>query len=41
MFTTQRMRGLASRERAQDLEELGHLIESGEVTPVVGRTYVS
>lgn len=39
MFTTQHLRGLASRERAQDLAELGHLIESGEVTPVVGRTY--
>jgi NADPH:quinone reductase-like Zn-dependent oxidoreductase len=39
MFTSQTLRGLASRERAQDLEELGHLIESGQVTPVVGRTY--
>ena len=39
MLTTQQLRGLASRERAQDLEELGHLIESGKVTPVVGRTY--
>jgi NADPH:quinone reductase-like Zn-dependent oxidoreductase len=38
MFTSQRLRGLASRERAQDLEELGRLIESGEVTPVIGRT---
>jgi NADPH:quinone reductase-like Zn-dependent oxidoreductase len=39
MLTSQRLRGLASRERAKDLEELGNLIESGEVTPVVGRTY--
>jgi NADPH:quinone reductase-like Zn-dependent oxidoreductase len=39
MLTTRHLRGLASRERAQDLEELGHLIESGQVTPVVGRTY--
>jgi NADPH:quinone reductase-like Zn-dependent oxidoreductase len=39
MFTRQSLRGLASRERARDLEELGNLIESGKVTPVVGRTY--
>ncbi|MDP9843899.1 NAD(P)-dependent alcohol dehydrogenase [Streptosporangium lutulentum] len=39
MFTSQRLRGLASRERAQELEELGRLIESGAVTPVVDRTY--
>jgi NADPH:quinone reductase-like Zn-dependent oxidoreductase len=39
MFTSQHLRGLASRERAQELEELGRLIESGKVTPVVDRTY--
>jgi NADPH:quinone reductase-like Zn-dependent oxidoreductase len=39
MFTSQNLRDLASRERAQDLAELGHLIESGQVAPVVGRTY--
>jgi NADPH:quinone reductase-like Zn-dependent oxidoreductase len=39
MFTRQHLRGLASRERARDLEELGQLIESGAVTPIVGRTY--
>jgi NADPH:quinone reductase-like Zn-dependent oxidoreductase len=39
MFTSQRLRGLTSRERARDLEELGRLIESGAVTPLVGRTY--
>jgi len=39
MLTTQHLRGLASRERAKDLEELGQLIESGQVTPVIGRTY--
>jgi NADPH:quinone reductase-like Zn-dependent oxidoreductase len=39
LFTTRHLRGLTSRERAQDLEELGRLIESGDVTPVVGRTY--
>lgn len=39
MFVTQTLRPLASRERAADLEELGSLIESGKVTPVVGRTY--
>jgi NADPH:quinone reductase-like Zn-dependent oxidoreductase len=39
LATSQRLRGLTSSERASDLEELGQLIESGEVTPVVGRTY--
>jgi len=39
MFVTQRLRPLASRERAADLEELGSLIESGKVTSAVGRTY--
>lgn len=39
MFTTQRLRGLTATERAKDLEELGHLIESGAVVPVIGRTY--
>ncbi|MEU4223955.1 NAD(P)-dependent alcohol dehydrogenase [Nonomuraea sp. NPDC026600] len=39
MFTSQHLRGLASKERAQELEELTRLIESGAVTPVVGRTY--
>jgi NADPH:quinone reductase-like Zn-dependent oxidoreductase len=39
MFTSQHLRGLASRERAQELEELGRLIESGAVTPVLDRTY--
>jgi NADPH:quinone reductase-like Zn-dependent oxidoreductase len=39
MFTRQHLCGLASRERVRDLEELGQLIESGAVTPIVGRTY--
>jgi NADPH:quinone reductase-like Zn-dependent oxidoreductase len=39
MLTRQTLRGLASRERAADLEELGQLIESGKVTPVIGRTW--
>ncbi|GAA0419673.1 NADPH:quinone reductase [Acrocarpospora corrugata] len=39
LFTSQHLRGLASRERAQELEELGRLIESGAVTPVIDRTY--
>ena len=39
MFTSQHLRGLAAKERARDLEELSHLIESGAVTPVVGRSY--
>ncbi|GAA4583629.1 NAD(P)-dependent alcohol dehydrogenase [Planotetraspora phitsanulokensis] len=39
MFTSQHLRGLASKERAQELEELGRLIEAGAVTPVIDRTY--
>jgi NADPH:quinone reductase-like Zn-dependent oxidoreductase len=39
MFTRQALRGLTSRERAEDLEELASLIESGQVAPVFGRTY--
>jgi NADPH:quinone reductase-like Zn-dependent oxidoreductase len=39
MLTSQHLRGLASVERSEDLEELGRLIESGAVTPVIGRTY--
>jgi NADPH:quinone reductase-like Zn-dependent oxidoreductase len=39
MFVRQRMRGLIAKERAEDLEELGGLIDSGGVTPVIDRTY--
>ncbi|KAB8196767.1 zinc-binding dehydrogenase [Nonomuraea phyllanthi] len=39
MLTGQRLRGLTSRERTQDLEELGRLIESGSVTPAIDRVY--
>jgi NADPH:quinone reductase-like Zn-dependent oxidoreductase len=39
MFTSQTLRGLTSRERAEDLEELANLIGSGQVTPVISRTY--
>ena len=39
MFTGQRLRTLMARERAEDLEELGRLIGSGAVTPVIDRTY--
>ncbi|WP_067175149.1 NAD(P)-dependent alcohol dehydrogenase [Microtetraspora niveoalba] len=39
MFVGQRLRGLTTRERAEDLEELGRLIESGAVTPVIDRVY--
>jgi NADPH:quinone reductase-like Zn-dependent oxidoreductase len=38
-FTRQHLRGLTSRERASELEEMGRLIEAGAVSPVVGRTY--
>ncbi|QFY13497.1 zinc-binding dehydrogenase [Nonomuraea phyllanthi] len=39
MLTGQRLRGLTSRERTQNLEELGRLIESGSVTPAIDRVY--
>jgi NADPH:quinone reductase-like Zn-dependent oxidoreductase len=35
----QRLRGLFSTERREDLETLRELIEAGKVTPVVDRTY--
>jgi NADPH:quinone reductase-like Zn-dependent oxidoreductase len=38
-FVGQRLRGLFSTERREDLETLRELIEAGKVTPVVDRTY--
>jgi NADPH:quinone reductase-like Zn-dependent oxidoreductase len=35
----QRLRGLASTERTEDLQLLKELIEAGKVTPVIDRTY--
>ncbi|NUW41783.1 NAD(P)-dependent alcohol dehydrogenase [Nonomuraea rhodomycinica] len=39
LATRQRLRGLTVRESADDLAELGGLIESGAVRPVIGRAY--
>jgi NADPH:quinone reductase-like Zn-dependent oxidoreductase len=39
MFLSQRLCGVMSRTRAADLEEMTRLIDSGQVTPVVGGTY--
>ncbi|MEW9533911.1 NAD(P)-dependent alcohol dehydrogenase [Microbispora sp. NPDC049125] len=39
MFTGRHLRGLISKERAEELDELTRLIESGAVTPVIDRTY--
>jgi NADPH:quinone reductase-like Zn-dependent oxidoreductase len=39
LFVGQRLRGLIAKERAEDLETLTRLIESGAVTPVIDRTY--
>jgi NADPH:quinone reductase-like Zn-dependent oxidoreductase len=39
MFVGQRLRGQAAKERAEDLEAMTRLIESGAVTPVIDRTY--
>jgi NADPH:quinone reductase-like Zn-dependent oxidoreductase len=38
-FVGQRMRVFINKERRQELEQLTELIEAGNVTPVVGRTY--
>ncbi|RGA04116.1 NAD(P)-dependent alcohol dehydrogenase [Microbispora triticiradicis] len=38
-FTGQRLRPVMTRERAEDLEELTRLAESGAVTPVIDRVY--
>lgn len=39
MFIGQRLRGLMSKENGEDLEKLRELIESGNVSPVIDRTY--
>jgi NADPH:quinone reductase-like Zn-dependent oxidoreductase len=39
LFVGQRLRGLTSKERREDLERLSELIEAGKVTPVIDRTY--
>jgi NADPH:quinone reductase-like Zn-dependent oxidoreductase len=39
MFTKQRLLGLISRERAEDLDALTRLIGDGGVVPVIDRTY--
>ncbi|MEJ3749254.1 NAD(P)-dependent alcohol dehydrogenase [Actinomycetes bacterium KLBMP 9797] len=39
LFARQRLRNLTAKEDVETLEELGRLIESGAVTPVVDRTY--
>ncbi|MEU6424810.1 NAD(P)-dependent alcohol dehydrogenase [Microbispora sp. NPDC046973] len=39
MFVGQRLRPVMSRERAEHLEELARLVESGAVAPVIDRAY--
>jgi NADPH:quinone reductase-like Zn-dependent oxidoreductase len=39
LLVRQRMRGLVAKERQEDLEALRAMIEAGQVTPVVDRTY--
>jgi NADPH:quinone reductase-like Zn-dependent oxidoreductase len=39
MFVGQRLRGLTSKEKQEDLQTLKELIEAGKVSPVVDRTY--
>ncbi|MGH2635342.1 MAG: zinc-binding dehydrogenase [Actinomycetota bacterium] len=39
MFTKQRLAPVVSKEKGDDLRALAELIERGDVTPVVGRTF--
>ena len=39
LFVSQRLTMLASKERASDQERLTELIEAGQVTPSIDRTY--
>jgi NADPH:quinone reductase-like Zn-dependent oxidoreductase len=39
LFTQQKLRGLISKERHEDLLTLKDLIEAGKLTPVIDRTY--
>ncbi len=39
LFVGQRLRPLVSKERLEDLQALAEVIEGGNVTPVVGKTY--
>jgi NADPH:quinone reductase-like Zn-dependent oxidoreductase len=38
-FSRQRLRSLVSKERSEDLLVLTELIEAGNLTPVIDRTY--
>ena len=38
-FTRQRLTTFVSRQRLADLETLAQLIEAGQLTPVIGKTY--
>lgn len=39
LFSGQRFRSVISKETREDLEALAELVDAGEVTPVVGKTY--
>jgi NADPH:quinone reductase-like Zn-dependent oxidoreductase len=39
MFVGQRLRGLTSKEKLEDLQTLSELIRAGKVSPVIDRTY--
>ena len=39
LFVGQKLRGLATKEKKEDLETVRELIEAGKVTPVIDRTY--
>jgi NADPH:quinone reductase-like Zn-dependent oxidoreductase len=39
LFSSQRLRPLTSKERLDDLQQLGELIEAGKLSPIIDRTY--
>jgi NADPH:quinone reductase-like Zn-dependent oxidoreductase len=39
MFVSQRLRGLATKIKQEDLVTVAELVEAGTVTPVIDRTY--
>jgi NADPH:quinone reductase-like Zn-dependent oxidoreductase len=39
LFVSQKLRGLATTERLEDLQRLAKLIDDDQLTPVIDRTY--
>jgi NADPH:quinone reductase-like Zn-dependent oxidoreductase len=39
LFVGQKLQGLSTKERAEDVQAVNELIEAGKVRPVIDRTY--